>query len=507
VNVPNLFRTVQPFIAAIAVIATASTLVVAIFFTLLNLAWIAFLAGILFAGLIAVVSRATRAEYAAASSAAKLAIAEDKLLQEDLRGEKFETMLARANTLLQFAVEMQPAMVAYVDELGIYRYHNRAFARWLDLPSHRIDGHSVSEALGRLVFAQVGPAVTRALSGETVSYQRTHEMADGSSRLLNVQLAPVLATDGTPDGFYVIVSDATGAPQIQAPDASAGTSASGTLVESTFAGNAYAEQAQFNTIVAEHATGMPNAREYILSALENNKFLLFGQLIEPLDPSSFLPKYYEILIRLLEEEDNMISPGAFFPLAEENGLLPQLDRWVVANLLGWLANRQSGGVDLDQEVFFLNIAAATLCAADFPDYVVGQLHKQNYPGKILCFEIAESDVASNFEDVHRFIHAIKAAGCKVALSGFGRNRASVNVLKKLSLDFLKIDGSLILQIHRDPVSMSKVVAISRTAKNIGITTIAEMVEDDATLSSLRTVAIQYGQGFGISRPRRLSELF
>lgn len=506
VKAANLFRTVQPFIAVAAVIVTASVLVVAIFFTLLDLAWIAFLAGILFAGLIAVVSRATRAEYAAASRGERLAIVEDKLLEETQRAQSLEAMLVRANTLLRFGDEMQPAMVAYIDAQGVYRYHNRAYRRWLDLPVHRIDGHIMPEVLGRLVYAEIEPAVSRALAGETVRYQRNHKMADGSTVRLNAQLLPILDARGKSDGFFVILSNASGLAHDQAPAVAAGTPASVKPPEPASAGIELTEQAQFNTTVAEQATGMPNARERILAALDRNEFLLFGQLIEPLEPSSFLPKYYEVLIRLLEEEDNMIAPGAFFPLAEENGLLPQLDRWVIAHLLRWVAGRQRSAVDLEREVYFLNIATATLKDAFFPDYVVQQLNKYDYPGKILCFEIVESDLAQNRGDVDQFVRAIKPAGCKLALSGFGRNRASVSVLKELPLDFLKIDGSLILQILKDPVSMSKVVAVNRIATHIGITAIAEMVEDDATIASLRKIAVKYGQGFGISAPRPLPEL-
>ena len=501
---PNLLRTVQPFIAVVAVIATASVLVFAIYFTLLDLAWIAFLAGILFAGLIAVVSRATRAEFAAASRGARLAVVDAELAEANERAQKLEAMLGRANALLQFADEMQPALIAYIDAEGIYRYHNRAFRRWLDLPAHRIDGRHVPEALGRVVYAQIEANLTRALEGETMRYQRTHKMADGANVRLNVQLLPMLDAHGKPNGVFAILTHVIEHAEARPPDdvAAAPVGASESLAVQA----EQTEQAQFNAAVAEQATGMSNARARILAAFQRNEFLLYGQCIQPLDPASGDPKHYEILIRLLEEENNMIAPGAFFPLAEEHGLLPHLDRWVIANLLSWAAGRQAGRGNHEGEVYFVNIATATLLDADFPDYVVQQLHKHDFPGEILCFEIAENDLASHGGDAEEFVRAVKAAGCKVALSGFGRNHVSVNVLKHLPLDFLKIDGSVVLQMLRDPVSLSKVVAINRVARTIGIATIAEMVEDEVTIARLRKIAVQYGQGFGVSAPQPLSEV-
>ena len=503
-NSLNFLRTIQPFIAVIAVIATASMLVVAIYFTLLDLAWIAFLTGILFAGLIAVVTSATRAEFAAASSGARLAVLEDEVVQTGKRAEKMQALLARADAKLQFADEKQPAMVAYIDDQGIYRYHNRAFGRLLDLPASRIDGHHMREALGRLVYAQIEPDVARALGGETVRYLRTHKMSDGASVRLNVQLLPVLGTRGEPVGFFGITSDASEGPRARGGDAFAQSAAA--IPESPAARVAREDQEHFNASVAEQATGMPDARARILAAIKRNEFLLYCQRIVPLDPASGGTTHYEILIRLQEEESNMISPGAFFPLAEETGLLPALDRWVVADLLARMASRGNGDNTGQKEIFFINIATATLCDADFPDYVAHQLNKHNCPAGMLCFEIAASDLSSNRGDVDEFVRLIKLAGCRVALSGFGRHRVGINVLKDLPLDFLKIDGSVILQLHSDPVNLCKVVAICRIANTIGITTIAEMVEDGVTVAKLRKTGIPYGQGFGVSPPQPLSEL-
>jgi Amt family ammonium transporter len=104
------------------------------------------------------------------------------------------------------------------------------------------------------------------------------------------------------------------------------------------------------------------------------------------------------------------------------------------------------------------------------------------------------------------MRAVKTAGCKTALAGFGRDRVSVGLLKSLPIDYVKIDGSMILPMLRDSVAISKVITINRIAKEHGMITVAEMVEDLETETKLREIGVDYVQGFGISRPKPLSML-
>jgi EAL domain-containing protein (putative c-di-GMP-specific phosphodiesterase class I) len=184
-------------------------------------------------------------------------------------------------------------------------------------------------------------------------------------------------------------------------------------------------------------------------------------------------------------------------------MLPQLDRWVVANLFGHIAagDRARGGHG--KAVYFVNVAGATLCDPDFPDYVAQQLKKFDVAGHAVCFEVVNADLVANRHDVEQFIKAVKLAGCRVALCGFGREQVSIALLKVLPLDFVKIDGSVILNVLRDPVAIGKVVTIHRVAREHGIITVAEMVEDRATEARLREASVEYAQGFGISQPHPL----
>jgi len=274
----RLWGSVKPYVAAVAVIVTAAILVLAIYFTLLDLEWIAFLAGVLVAGILSMVSRAARAEQAASSRGARLAVAEEKLSHESEERAKLESMLARANALLKFTEDQLPAMLAYVDAEGFYRYHNHAFRRWLDLPAHRVDGHHMRDALGRVVYAQVEAYVSKALSGETVRYERTQKMANGNIFRVSAQLLPVRDGTGKPSGFFAVLTDIT-----EPRDARTGQSAPDSAVAQDF--GVQSEQARFADSVAQEATGLPNARERILAAIERNEFALYCQRIEPLNAS------------------------------------------------------------------------------------------------------------------------------------------------------------------------------------------------------------------------------
>jgi len=217
-----------------------------------------------------------------------------------------------------------------------------------------------------------------------------------------------------------------------------------------------------------------------------------------------LANCYEILIRLIEEEDNLMPPGAFLLLAEEYGLMPQLDRWVVRQVLKWASTR--GRSDAQGGMFCVNVSSATICDPDFPEYVAEQRRIFDIRGETMCFELDKPDVTARREDGARFVRQLRMQGCHASLSGFGRDRTSFELPKNLGVDLLKIDGSLILGMLRDPISLAKITAINKVAHASGMRTIAEYVENDETVSRLRLLGIDYAQGFGISRPRPLHDI-
>ncbi len=239
----------------------------------------------------------------------------------------------------------------------------------------------------------------------------------------------------------------------------------------------------------------------VTQAIEEDKFCLFCQVIIPMKQSVNMCTHHEILIRMSEEEDNLIPPGTFLPFVEKYKMMPRLDRWVVRYVLQWLSSHQL----TPGSIFFINIAKDTLCDPDFPDFVRGQLQETGVSAEMICFEVEEPDVSSRLTDVSRFVSEIRDYGCRIALCSFGRDPSSFDLLRSLKIDFLKIDGDMVCFMFQDPINLAKVTAINRVAHTIGIQTVAEQVETDDVIAKLREIEVDFAQGFGLGRPFSLDE--
>jgi PAS domain S-box-containing protein len=508
----GLLQSVKPFIAAAAVIVAGCALVAAIYFTMLNPQWIMFLGGVLFASILAMTTQAARAQIVATSRAERLIVAKYQLGKEAEQRDDMEKLLGVANARLQYADELLPVMVAYVDRDTRYVYHNRAFGNWLGLQNTKIDGQHMRDVLGWKVFADVESYVAEAIAGRSVRFERTHKTLAGALYRIAVQYLPHFGGDGKCTGFYKTMTDITerndvllspGGLTVDEPDGAA-------LLDPVIAGDGGSPACRDATMSDESVTTLEAeclyASKRILAAINGNDFTLFCQRITPLAGDIPGPENFEILIRLPEEENSMALPGAFFALAEEHGLLPQLDRWVFTNVLDWMLTPIGAGTVRAGAIYFINIATATISDPDFPEFVEMQLRRTGVPARCVCVEITEQDLILHQGDAVAFARSMKQLGCLIAISGFGQENVPTNTLKLLPVDFLKIDGSIVRQIVAYPASLGKALTISRVAKAIGVRTIGEMVEDEATLALLRKLNVDFAQGFGISLPQPLTEL-
>jgi len=199
----------------------------------------------------------------------------------------------------------------------------------------------------------------------------------------------------------------------------------------------------------------------------------------------------------------MLPPGTFFPLAEKHGLMPHLDRWVVQHVSEWVAHKNPQDGVRRNSVYFINVSGATIADPGFPEFLQLTLLEYGVSGTALCFEVSDSELSLSTAEVAEFARRVMQFGCRVALSGFGRDRVLFDLIRGFQIEFLKIDGRVILDILQDKEKLAKVTAIIRVAKKIGVLTIAEMVESDEVIVKLREIGIDFAQGFGISRPRPL----
>jgi EAL domain-containing protein (putative c-di-GMP-specific phosphodiesterase class I) len=237
----------------------------------------------------------------------------------------------------------------------------------------------------------------------------------------------------------------------------------------------------------------------IVTALERDEFCLFSQSIVPLGEGYRGPSLCEILLRLKVEEENHLPAGSFLSVAEEHGLLPHLDCWVVRTVLD--RARAAGGAE--PRVFRVNVAAATILEGGFAPFVLEQLALHGLDGGVLSFEFSEADVVASPDAYRDFIGALKDSGCRFAVSGFGRNPASLHALKKLGVDCVKLDGGIVLNVLRSPADLALLQVVNRVAHAAGMVTVAECVENDLTRAALKRIDTDFVQGFGISSPRML----
>ena len=238
-------------------------------------------------------------------------------------------------------------------------------------------------------------------------------------------------------------------------------------------------------------------------ALDENRFRLYHQIIKPLGSGDYEPPLSELIIRLIDEEGKLVYPGAFIPAAERYGIIPKIDRWVLRTALDQLATGNNPMITADSR-FTINVSGLSLGAAGFLDYVVDEFDKTGISPERILFEITETSAIANLQMAMRFISVLKGMGCRFVLDDFGRGLSSFGYLKNLPLDYLKIDGGFVREMVADPIQAALVASIHEISEVMGLRTIAESVEDEATLEALRQLGVDYVQGYLFQRPRPLT---
>ncbi len=236
-------------------------------------------------------------------------------------------------------------------------------------------------------------------------------------------------------------------------------------------------------------------------ALNNNRFCLYSQPIRRLaDDSS--AQHYELLLRLLEPLGKVVSPASFVAAAEHYGIMADIDRWVIDKAFS--SYRPIFGDDASVTIS-INVSGASLAGDTLFDFIQERLANCDFAPQSVCFEITENAAIRNYENAARFISELKQLGCRFALDDFGRGLSSFSYLKHLPVDYLKIDGSFILDITKDPTSYAMVAAIHEVGHVMGIETVAEWVESEVVIDPLRDIGIEYGQGYALGRPIPLTQ--
>lgn len=246
-------------------------------------------------------------------------------------------------------------------------------------------------------------------------------------------------------------------------------------------------------------------QEEIKEALAGRRFLLYAQPIVPVTPASGEGLHCEILLRLRQVDGTLQAPVYFFPAAERALLTGAIDRYVIRELLQWLAAHPEATGRLGKCA--INLTGWSVSDPTLAGWIREQVRQHGIPAHKLCFEITESQAIASREVAGRLIEALREMGSSVSLDDFGTGLATFDYLKSFPFDYLKIDGAFVRALPDSPVDQAVVQSITMVARTMGLLTIAEFVENDRILQVLRGYGVDYVQGYGVGKPVPLAELF
>jgi diguanylate cyclase (GGDEF)-like protein len=258
--------------------------------------------------------------------------------------------------------------------------------------------------------------------------------------------------------------------------------------------------------VLEYQRDREASRHRLDEAMSTDRLVLRAQpiVLTAVDGSEPATHHYEVLLSLRDDEGELQSPSDFITSAERFGYITLVDRWVIREVFTWvssLMDRQKTIPELS-----INLSGSSVTDNDFLDYVLEQISQFGVGTSRLCFEITETGAIDNLPRAADFVRTLKNLGCKFSLDDFGTGLASHRYLKELPVDYVKIDGTFITNLHTDETDYAMAKSINDLAHFLGQRTVAECVESLDSLPSLREIGIDYLQGWGIGMPRRLSEV-
>ncbi len=245
----------------------------------------------------------------------------------------------------------------------------------------------------------------------------------------------------------------------------------------------------------------------LTKALEEDRFVLYHQPIIILDSKENHVTKSELLIRMVDTEGNIVMPADFIPSAEQYNLMPSIDRWVVqAAFKSFKLLMDKYGRKNIPYSFTINLSPPFLAEETSLDFLFYEFQEYEVPPEHFCFEITETAAISNMKTAVNFIREVKNIGCTFALDDFGSGFSSFNYLRQLPVDYLKIDGTFVKNMHEDHINHAMVEAINSLGHFIGIKTIAEFVSSEEVMKELQEIGVDFGQGYHIGKPSPLHEL-
>jgi diguanylate cyclase (GGDEF)-like protein/PAS domain S-box-containing protein len=242
----------------------------------------------------------------------------------------------------------------------------------------------------------------------------------------------------------------------------------------------------------------------IARAVEEGRLELFAQRIVPLSPTLDDTPFFELMVRLRDEDGTLVPPSEFIPAAERYNVMVMVDRWVVNRAIDLLTDCLKAGKR--QPLVAVNLSGTSINDEDFLEFVMARLSNEQV-ARSICFEITETAAVASLTKATFFIKELRARGCRFSLDDFGSGVSSFMYLKTLPVDFLKIDGHFAERLASDVVDRSMVEAIIKIGRAMQVATIAEKVESAEVLQVLKQLGVDYIQGFHLSEPCVIEDVF
>lgn len=240
----------------------------------------------------------------------------------------------------------------------------------------------------------------------------------------------------------------------------------------------------------------------INDAFRDHRFVLYHQTYRTLDSLAGHNEHFEVLIRMIGEDGEIIAPGSFLPAAERYNLMPRIDRWVINEVFSRFDSlvAERGGIAVTCAI---NLSGSSINSEGLLEFIRKSAHQHKLSPGSICFELTETVAVNNLQAAATFINECKAMGFQFALDDFGTGTSSFGYLKSLPVDYLKIDGSFVKNIEHDRVDHAMVQTMNHIGHLLGKRTVAEFAENEATIELLGKMGVDFAQGFGVCLPKPL----
>lgn len=224
---------------------------------------------------------------------------------------------------------------------------------------------------------------------------------------------------------------------------------------------------------------------------------------QPINDIKSNKKHVEILLRILTEEGEILSPVSFLDSANKFGMTYKIDKKVFTFFCKFYSENRNNLKDI---MFSINVSGQSLSRQDFLPFILKELQGYNVDYNNICFEVTESEVIKNMDMALLFIKIVRNLGCKVSLDDFGKGLTSFSYLKDIPYDYIKIDGQFIKEINKDKINKAIIKSIVHIAEVMNKKTIAEQIETKEIFDQVSALGVNYFQGYYFSKPHKITKL-